>query len=644
MIDHARLAALGIWLRHTDAFGNERMLGAEAAKALVDAMGLEPGQDVPGDDDTVIVVQQGSTRAMPAGELVLEDGALLRIDGPLPADLPLGTHVLERHDARTTTVHVCPPRCPMPPRRDWGWAVQLFATQSRRSWGIGDLEDLRRLAAWSREVGAGALLVNPLDAVLTAPVHQESPYSPSSRRFRDTLTVAIETLPGFARLATEDRERVMALASSARGDGRRIDRGRSARAKRAAVEILWSQLERDPVAATERDTGLDAHLVKRGAELERFAVFEALVDVHGSGWRTWPAELHDPSSPAVARFAAEHRDRVRQHAWLQWQLDEQLAAAARELPLIHDLPIGFDPDGADAWEFQHVLADGVSIGAPPDELGPDGQDWQIPPFVPWKLRAAGYAPYLATLRGALRHAGGLRVDHVLGLFRLFWVPPSGARHGAYVTQDRDALLDLLALEAHRAGAWVIGEDLGNVMDGVREELAARGILRTRVLWFEDDAPETWDHRGLATVTTHDLPAVATVWELSDPAADAVPNPDAERERLERLRADLATRGGLPTDADTATACERAASLIARSGCDLALFQLDDAVAATHRINVPGTDARVRPDNWNVPLPVSLDDLPSHPLVARVVTALRDGRAHAVTDATDTIGTTDAQGS
>ena len=641
MIDQARLAALGIWPRHTDAFGDERVLGTEAAETLIAAMGLEPGQDVPDSRDTVVVVQQGSARELPAGELRLEDGTVLRVEGVLPPDLPFGTHLLQRDDGRATTLHLCPSRCPTPPRRSWGWAVQLFATQSRRSWGIGDLEDLRTLAAWSREVGAGALLVNPLDAVLTAPVHQESPYSPSSRRFRDTLTVAIEQLPGFAGLATEDRERVMGLATSARGDGRRIDRARAARSKRAAIELLWSELARDPAAAAARDAGLDAYLIERGAELERFAVFEALVEAHGTGWRTWPAALRDPTSSAVARFATEHRDRVRQHAWLQWQLDRQLASAARELPLIHDLPIGFDPDGADAWEFQHVLADGVSIGAPPDELGPDGQDWQIPPFVPWKLRAAGYAPYLATLRGALRHAGGLRVDHVLGLFRLFWVPPSGARHGAYVTQDRDALLDLLALEAHRAGAWVIGEDLGNVMDGVREELAARGILRTRVLWFEDDAPPTWDHQGLATVTTHDLPAVATVWEVSDPAADAVPNPDAERERLERLRADLATRGDLPTDADTATACERAASLIATSGCDLALFQLDDAVAATHRINVPGTDARVRPDNWNVPLSVSLDDLPSHPLVARVVSALREGRARRVTDATEVV---DTQGS
>jgi 4-alpha-glucanotransferase len=194
-----------------------------------------------------------------------------------------------------------------------------------------------------------------------------------------------------------------------------------------------------------------------------------------------------------------------------------------------------------------------------------------------------------------------------------------------VTQDRDVLLDLLALEAHRAGAWVIGEDLGNVMDGVRTTLAERGILRTRVLWFEQEPPETWDAQGLATVTTHDLPAVATVWEVSDPAADGVPNPDGERARLVRLRDDLAARGGLAADASTSDACVQAAGLIAGSGCTLALVQLDDMVAATHRINVPGTDRAARPDNWNIPLPVLLDDLPAHPLARAVVATMRTAR-------------------
>jgi 4-alpha-glucanotransferase len=620
-----RLDELGIWPRHTDAFGRTRELDPQAAATIIAAMGLEPGAPVPQHHDRVMVLPQGSDQQLPAGRLVLEDGGTLRVEGILPPDVPLGSHLLARDDGLATTLHVCPARCRTPVGRHWGWAVQLFATRSARSWGIGDLEDLRVLAAWSRTVGAGALLLNPLDAVMTAPVHQGSPYSPSSRRFRDTLTVAIDMLPGVSTLDVDDRAILAALADEARGDGRRIDRGRSARAKRAALDLLWRDSQDDPARAAARDAGLDAHLAARGAELERFAIFETLVEEHGAGWRRWPAGLSDPHSSAVARFAADHRDRVRQHAWLQWQLDEQLAAAARELPLVHDLPIGFDPEGADAWEFQHVLADGVSIGAPPDELGPEGQDWQIPPFVPWKLRAAGYEPYIATLRGALRHAAGLRVDHVLGLFRLFWVPPTGARDGAYVTQDRDALLDLLALEAHRARAWVIGEDLGNVMEGVREELELRGILRTRVLWFEQDAPPTWDRQGLATVTTHDLPAVATVWERSDPAADRVPNPDAEAARLARLRDDLIARSGLAPDADTASACVRTAELIATSGCDLALFQLDDAVAATHRINVPGTDARLRPDNWNVPLPVLLDELPTHPLVDRVVTALSAGR-------------------
>ena len=324
---------------------------------------------------------------------------------------------------------------------------------------------LRKLAEWSRTaLGAEAIILNPLHAVLPLVPQESSPYFPSSRRYRNPLYLRVEEVPGAAE-ARLDLDR-LAAQGRALADERRIDRDAVFRLKMAALETLWAGGERN-------DEGLTRYRAREGRALDEFATFCVLVERHGAGWKQWPASYRHPASPAVSRFAAEHAERVTFHAWLQWQLDEQLARAGRALRLVTDLAIGFDGEGADAWAWQDVLAQGVTVGAPPDEFAHEGQDWGTPPFIPGRLRAHGYQPFVETVRAGFRHAGGMRIDHVMGLFRLFWVPGGGtARAGAYVRYPTEDLLAILALESERARALVVGEDLGTVAPGVRERLAA----------------------------------------------------------------------------------------------------------------------------------------------------------------------------
>ena len=241
-----------------------------------------------------------------------------------------------------------------------------------------------------------------------------------------------------------------------------------------------------------------------------------LAEQFGRDWREWPDKYRHPGNPEVVRFGKIQRRRVRFHQWVQWLVDRQLAAASSAVPVMHDMALGVDPAGADAWMWQDVFALGMSVGAPPDEFNTRGQDWGVPPFNPWALRAAGYRPFVETIRAALRHAGGLRLDHVMGLFRQWWVPAgASAADGVYVRYPAGDLLDIVALECQRAGAYAVGEDLGTVEDEVRTELRARGVLSYKVLWFEDRPPSEYPVQALASVSTHDLPTVAGMWTGSD---------------------------------------------------------------------------------------------------------------------------------
>ena len=596
---------------YEDALGVWRPLSAGTRSAIRAAMHAEGDGPPPA---RVMVIRAGERRPVrgPA-RVTLEDGASLEIHGTLPADLPLGYHSLStRNDAEPTRLIVTPPRCPLPERRGWGWAAQLYATRSTASWGMGDLADLRALGRWAHGLGADVLLINPLTAPLPLATQQASPYCASSRRFLNPLYLRVEDLPGAADFLGADLERLAALGHALNAE-RRIDRAQVFALKMQALERVFAR-------TTARDAALKRYVGERGEGLAEFATFSALAERYGGGFRAWPSEYHRPGSPAVAAFATAHAQRVRFHEWLQWQLDAQLEAACAETRVMQDLPIGVDPDGADAWAWQDALATGASVGAPPDRYVRRGQDWGLPPFVPHRLRALGYQPFVDTIRAALRHAGGLRIDHVMGLFRLFWIP-SGLTpaEGGYVRYPADELLAIVALESHRAGAFVVGEDLGTVEAGVREQLAERGVLSYRVTWFEEGPPSRYPELAMAAVTTHDLPTIAGLWTGADLAEQHALGLEPNDAAIEATRKRLSLATGRALDAPVGDVIEATHRLLAQAPSLLVTATLDDALGVVERPNVPGTTDE-RP-NWSIALPAPLEALPTAPRALRIAAAL-----------------------
>lgn len=616
----------GIVPGYEDAFGDWTDVDPAVRDALVVAMGGDPDAAGPPSNDAVRVIRTGETpEVADATAVVLESGEVRTIDGRLPADLPPGYHDLRlRGTDRTQRLIVSPGQALLPDASiTWGWAAQVAALWSDASWGIGDLHDLRDLATWSAGVGAGTILINPLHAVTPITPRGTSPYYPTSRRFLDPIHLAIGEVPGADHV--DDLTEPMERARAATADGL-VDRDLVYAAKLEALERIWSA-----APGARHEPAFRTMVAERGRSLWAFAVYCTLAEHHGTGWRAWPTELAHPDNVEVARFAEEHADRVRFHQWLQWLCEQQLDRAGEPLALLGDLPIGADPDGFDAWEWQDVLAEGVTVGAPPDALGPHGQNWMLPAFIPWRLRDAGYEPFIQLLRAAMRHVAGLRIDHVLGLFRLFWIPPgSDAAHGTYVRMPARELLDILALESHRSRTFVVGEDLGTVEEGVRDELDARDILRYQVWWFEEDPLDTWSPKALASVSTHDLPTVAGVWSGSDLGELRALGQDPDEAWYAQLRRRITAAAGVAADAPVEDAVVGLHGHVARAPNRIVVAQLDDALAVPHRINVPGTDARQRPANWSRSLPIGVAALDEHDTVRRVITAMRNGRQHRFT--------------
>ncbi|WP_445276874.1 4-alpha-glucanotransferase [Streptomyces sp. DSM 41033] len=577
-------------------------------------------------------------------------------------DPPLGVHRLAvrtpDHHHATATLVVAPDRVRQPPARTHGFLVQLYSLLSERSWGMGDLSDLADLAAWAgRTLGSGFVQVNPLHAAVPGSPTDPSPYRPSSRRFPDPVHLHIESIPEYGhvaepgRTALDDlRQQAAALREAVLNKGALIDRDAVWALKKQALEIVHEV----PLAPGRRAAYCD-FLAGQGQALEDHALWCALAEVHGPRWRDWPEGLRDPRSPQSTRARTELLDRVDFHCRLAWLTDTQLAtaqSAAREsgmaVGIVHDLAVGVHPDGADTWAQQDAFALGMSVGAPPDAFNAHGQDWGLPPWRPDALAASGYAPYRHLLRGLLAHAGALRIDHVMGLFRLWWVPEGQPpTEGAYVSQDAEAMLAVLVLEAHRAGAVVIGEDLGTVEPGVREALARRGVLGTSVLWFERDwggtgrplAPEKWREDCVATATTHDLPSTAArltgehvtlrhrlgllprglEQELAEDAADT-----AEwLAYLARLR--LLPEG----DGDEEAAVRAVHRFLRRTPARMAGVWLPDTVGDRRPQNLPGTWDQY--PNWRLPVadaeghPVTLEEITASPRLHRLMAVLAEGQ-------------------
>lgn len=604
--------------RYTNAFGREVTVGKAARRAVLAAMGIEPpgrngaGRRPPG-PDPVAIHAPGARLPGPA-ELVLEDGSSLGTVDRLPRDLPFGYHHL-RDDRHDQLLLVPPARCPSPTApRGWGWSVQLPATRSTTSWGIGDLADLRTLAGWAAAGGATTLLVSPLCAPNPSPDPEPSPYYPSTRRFRNPLLLRVEEVPGAERVP-ETRE--LAAAARRLNDAPLIDRRAVQHLKLAALERIWEVGAAKRALEGALPPALAAYRADAGPALREWAVFAVLAEHHGPGWQGWPVELRSPGSSAVAAFASVHAERVAFHEWLQWCCDEQLARAGDAgVGLVSDLPVGFDPGGFDAWTWQALLAQDARIGAPPDRFSPAGQDWGLPPFVPHRLRSAHLAPFIETVRAALRHAGGLRIDHVMGLFRLWWIPGGRAELGAYVRYPADELLAVLAIESRRAGTVVIGEDLGTVEPGVRRALARRGLLSTRLVYFERRGPGRFPRGAFAAVTTHDLPTIAGTWHRTDlddqRAAGLAPDPAD----LEGLRARLARAAGVHAEAPLDEVIVGVHAALAASPATVVSATLEDALRVERRPNLPGT-TRAQRANWSEALPVPIEALGSAPLVQRL---------------------------
>ncbi|MBV8786661.1 MAG: 4-alpha-glucanotransferase [Mycobacterium sp.] len=577
----------------------------------------------------------------------------------LPTDVPLGYHRLHLLSGGSETsgaLIVTPDWLGLPEglgaRRAWGLATQLYSVRSRQSWGVGDLTDLTDLAVWSASRhGADYILVNPLHAAgfsgRTSRM-EPSPYLPTSRRFVNPIYLHVEAIPEFAELTK--RSRIRRLRSEVQHRAGRldaIDRDSSWAAKRAALKLVHAETR-----SAGRELSYAAFRDREGRALDDFATWCALADKYGGDWHSWPDELQHPAAPGVAKFAKKHSDTVDFHRWLQWQLDEQLASAQSQairagmaLGVMHDLAVGVHPDGADAWALQDAMALGVTAGAPPDEFNQLGQDWSQPPWRPDRLDELEYQPFRALIRAVLRHAGGVRIDHIIGLFRLWWIPEGAPpTEGTYVRYDHEAMIGIVALEAHRAGAVVVGEDLGTVEPWVRDYLLLRGLLGTSILWFELDRDgsggplpaERWREYCLSSVTTHDLPPTAgylagdhvrlreSLGLLTRPVEEEL---ESDRAELAGWMAELRQVGLLEEDEDDPEAVILALyRYLGRTPSRLLGVALTDAVGDRRTQNQPGTTDEY--PNWRVPLTgpdgdaIMLEDVFTDPRAAALAEAVR----------------------
>jgi 4-alpha-glucanotransferase len=605
----------GIDAGYHDVHGVEHATSAATRAALRVAMGAGAEDEAPQEqaEQAVRVLLPGGDRALPGGgDLTLEDGSQRTLDSELPEDLPTGYHQLFPRDGGETLLIVSPGRCFFPDQRAiWGFAAQLYAARSRASWGIGDLADLARLGRWSTRLGGGVLMINPLCAATPVPPIEASPYYPSSRRFGNPLYLRVEEVLGWEQLDARRRER-FASAGHALNAERRIDRDVIFKIKMEALEAIFARFE--------GDSAFDWYRSDQGQALTDFATYCVLAERHGKDWRRWPAELRRADSAGTAAFRIANKARVNFHAWLQWQVDTQCEQAAQTIAIMTDLPIGLDVAGADAWCWQDLLAQSVSVGAPPDEFNTNGQDWGLTPFIPFRLRAARYQPFIETIRAMIRNAGGLRIDHVMGLFRLFWIPRAlGTKAGAYVRSRADELLAIVALESERARAFVVGEDLGTVEAGVREQLAAYQMLSYRLLYFEANAPAAFPELALSSITTHDLPTLAGLWTGADADAQTKLGIAFNRDGMQELRDKVREAGGLAEDAPVELAIASAYHALAEAPSRILLATLDDALAEPERPNLPGTVAE-RP-NWSLALRQPLEEIEELALPKRIALAL-----------------------
>jgi glycogen debranching enzyme GlgX/4-alpha-glucanotransferase len=552
--------------------------------------------------------------------------------------LPVGRWRLAADDRPEIgcSLTVAPQACHLPPSlasggRRFGLAAHLYSLRRAGDQGIGDFTTLAQFGRAAAGAGAAVVGLNPLHALFPQDRERASPYHPSDRRFLDAIY--IDVAAGGGALDSAEARAVLAARAAEIAELSAqplVDYPRVWAAKLAVLDAAFAAFVRGGGAEDD----MDAFLTHGGERLTRFATFQAIAErFPGSDWQHWPEGLRDPHHADVADFARAHAARVRFHLWLQWLADRQFAGAASasglEIGLYRDLAVGTAPDGAEAWAGAEELAMGVSIGAPPDPFSAAGQIWHLPPPDPWRIREGGYRTLAGLFAANMRHAGALRIDHAMGLERLFWIPAGGSgADGAYVGYPRADLIGELALESQRARCLVVGEDLGTVPDGFREALAAADIFSYRVLWFEREGAgflpaDRYPAHAVACVSTHDLPTLAGWRKGTDIAERAalglLPGNDtaaAWAERAAEMTALTKAVGGAPD----APAVHR---FLASTPSALVLAQADDLAGETMALNLPGTD-RERP-NWRRKLLPAVDELLRSASSRAIVHTLRPNR-------------------
>lgn len=619
----------------------------------------------------------------PAEDRTVGGHRYLRFDLAIPSGLGIGYYDLRvRGRSKKGSVSgallliLTPGRCYEPPAlqagaRVWGVSVQVYALRSATDWGAGDFGDLKSCVEWAAALGAGIVGLNPVHGLKNSRPYHISPYSPDSRLFLNTLYIDVERIPEYrdspaARRVVQEsgfQSRLQAVRKS-----EIVDYDEVRTLKQQALEAVFADFDarqfepragaRDP--RTDRARAFDAYCRQEGEALQTFALFQALHEHFSarspslSMWQDWPATYRTPSSPACRRFQKSHRQRVRFYQYLQWIAHEQLnaaAARAREsgmpIGLYHDLALGSDRGGTDAWAFQSLFALGADCGCPPDAFSPEGQNWGLPPIIPHQLRASRYRLFIDLLRKNGRYGGAIRLDHVMALFRLFWIPrgmPASA--GAYVRYQWEELLGILALESVRLECVIVGEDLGTVPDFVRERLADAGVLSYRVFYFERRTDGEWKtpgeypRRALAVVTTHDLPTLIGFWRGSDVELRrhlGVYGDDAASHRAmeERVREKdgivralereglMPSSGGSAAPDLTADLSEAIHRYLARSPSMLMLATLEDLLGEAKQINLPGTLDSY--PNWSHRSSHTLDEACREPRAERLAAVLRAER-------------------
>jgi (1->4)-alpha-D-glucan 1-alpha-D-glucosylmutase len=578
----------------------------------------------------------------------------------------------ETGEAQMTLI-VAPSRCYVPPALSdgggtWGFAVQVYGLRSPANWGMGDFGDLSALAEGAARLGAGVVGINPLHALFPTRPEHAGPYGPSSRVFLNVLYTDVEAVPDFADCPAAQAtvgapEFRRALAQSRKSPF--VDYAGVAARKLRVLELVFRcfcdrHLGPKGRKPSPRGGAFRRFQAEGGRALECHALFDALsehftrTDSGSRSWRDWLAPYRDPGSRAVARFTADHKERIEFFQYLQWQAELQLGSVAeicRELEmgvgLYRDLAVGVDGNGGEAWAQQGLLANGASVGAPPDPFNLRGQNWGLPPVNPVALREEAYASFVALLRANMRHAGALRVDHVMGWTRVFWIPDGASPvQGGYVRYPFDDLLGIAALESHRNRCMVIGEDLGTVPRGLRNRLWDARILSYRLLYFERDkrggflAPKAYPDLSLVAVTTHDLPTLPGFWKGHDLALraglDLFPSRKAENRALRARARDrrllleaLAREGLMPPDLAgrakeltelSPDLVEAVYRYLARTRASLLMVQFEDLLGEVEQVNLPGTTDQH--PNWQRKQRLDIAATLRDPRVVRLAELLR----------------------